>query len=202
MDIKQDLEDYIIDCAEAVQKTDFSVLSQIAEKILKAYTYPDISSSHSLPRNKNSKRIFTAGNGGSSATASHMVNDLVKGCRVSDRPGFDAMCLSDSSVVVTCLANDYCYDDIYKIMLETYADTEDILIVFSGSGNSPNIINACKYAKNIGMYVIGFGGRDGGKMKDLCDICLIAPTDSMEALEDMHLMYEHALITVIRNKLS
>ena len=182
----QELTNYIIDCATNVQKTNFAVLAQIADAILLSYR-------------KN--RIFTAGNGGSSATASHMVNDLVKGCRVDNRPGFDAMCLSDSSAVVTCLANDFHYNDIYKIMLETYANAGDILIIFSGSGNSPNIINACEHAKKAGMFVIGFGGRDGGKMKPLCDICLIAPTDSMEALEDMHLIYEHALVTVLRKRL-
>jgi len=183
MSTAQELKNYITDCAANVQKTDFDVLAQIADAIFISYR-------------KN--RIFTAGNGGSSATASHMVNDLVKGCRVNNQPGFDAMCLSDSSALVTCLANDFNYDDIYKIMLETYASPGDIFIVFSGSGNSPNIINACEYAKDAGMFIIGFGGRDGGKMKPLCDICIIAPTDSMEALEDMHLIYEHALVTILR----
>ena len=183
MSTAQELKNYITDCASNVQKTDFAVLAQIADAIF-------------ISHRKN--RIFTAGNGGSSATASHMVNDLVKGCRVNNQPGFDAMCLSDSSALVTCLANDFNYEDIYKIMLETYASPGDILIVFSGSGNSPNIINACEYAKDAGMFIIGFGGRDGGKMKPLCDICIIAPTDSMEALEDMHLIYEHALVTILR----
>ena len=186
MNTAQELKNYVQDCATKVQQTDFETLAKIADAIVAS---------------KEGKRIFTAGNGGSSATASHMVNDLVKGCRVNNNPGFDAICLSDSSTLVTCLANDFHYDDIYKIMLETYARPGDVLIVFSGSGNSPNIVKACTYAKEAGMYVIGFGGRDGGKMKPLCDICLIAPTDSMEALEDMHLIYEHALVTVIRTKL-
>jgi len=184
MTIAQELSNYVKDCATKVQQTDFAILSLIAEIIIKC---------------KDGKRIFTAGNGGSSATASHMVNDLVKGCRVNDKPGFDAICLSDSSTLITCLANDFCYDDIYKVMLETYATPGDVLIVFSGSGNSPNIVNACKYAKEAGLCVIGFGGRDGGRIKDFCDVCLIAPTDSMEMLEDMHLIYEHALVSTIRN---
>jgi len=195
MSNEQELRNYVTECAENVQKTDFGVLAQITDAILSAF--PVAGSDVTKKR----KRIFTAGNGGSSATASHMVNDLVKGCRVFDRPGFDAMCLSDSSTVLTCLANDFIYDDVYKIMLETYASPGDILIVFSGSGNSPNIIKACEYAKKAGMFIIGFGGRDGGKMKPLCDICLLAPTNSMEALEDMHLVYEHALVTVLRKRL-
>ena len=179
----QIVKNYISECATKVMETDFDTLGKIAEVLINC---------------KNTKRIFTAGNGGSSATASHMVNDLVKGCRINNNPGFDAICLSDSSALVTCLANDFSYDDIYKIMLETYGKPGDVLIVFSGSGNSLNIVNACEYAKEAGIFVIGFGGRDGGKMKEFCNICLIAPTNSMEALEDMHLMYEHALVTAIR----
>lgn len=181
------LKAYIMDCAESVQKSDFEALAKIAKKLIE------------IKGTKN--RIFTAGNGGSSATASHIVNDLVKGCRVGDKPGFNAMCLSDSSTVVTCLGNDFSYEDIYKIQLETFSGPGDVLIVFSGSGNSQDIVKACEYAKQNNVFVIGFGGRDGGKMKQFCDICLIAPTDSMEELEDMHLIYEHALVSIIRDEI-
>jgi D-sedoheptulose 7-phosphate isomerase len=188
MKTAQTLKNYICESAAAVQKTDFEKLEKIAQMI-----------AESKPRGA---RIFTAGNGGSSSTASHMVNDLTKGCRVGENPGFNAMCLSDSCAVVTCLANDFCYEDIYKIMLQTYAKSGDLLIVFSGSGNSENILRAVKEAKALGVSVIGFGGRDGGKMKELCDICIIAPTDSMEMLEDMHLIYEHALVVALRELLA
>jgi len=147
------------------------------------------------------RKIFTAGNGGSAATASHFCNDLIKGCRVDGRLGFSATCLSDSSHVLTCLANDFSYEDAYKVALETYASKGDLLIIFSGSGNSPNILTAAKRAREMGLKIIGFGGRDGGKMKDLCDICLIAPTDSMEELEDLHLTYCHAIVSHIREEL-
>ena len=183
----EELKTYVIKCAEDVQKSDFETLAQIADKLIEI--------------KGTNNRIFTAGNGGSSATASHIVGDLVKGCRVGDRPGFNAMCLSDSSTVVTCLGNDFSYDDIYKIQLETFAGEGDLFIVFSGSGNSMNIVNACEYAKKNNIFVIGFGGRDGGKMKNFCDICLVAPTDSMENLEDMHLIYEHALVSIIRDQI-
>ena len=184
---KNTIENYIMNCADSVKKTDFEILANIADMIFKS---------------KNKNRIFTAGNGGSASTASHIVNDLVKGCRVGDNTGFDAMCLSDSSTVVTCLGNDFAYEDVYKIQLETFAKANDLLIVFSGSGNSPNIIKGCETAKKIGMKVIAFGGRDGGKMKNIADICLVAPTNSMEMLEDMHLMYEHALVVAIKELLS
>jgi D-sedoheptulose 7-phosphate isomerase len=147
------------------------------------------------------KTVYTAGNGGSAATASHMCNDLLKGCRVNDREGFRAVCLADSNAIVTCLANDFSYEDIFSIQLKTCAVEGDVLVVFSGSGNSPNIISVLKTAREMGVFTIGFSGRDGGRMKDLCDLLIIAPTDSMEQIEDMHLLYEHAMICSIKQRL-
>jgi len=181
------LQDYLTRVSKALQTTDTSTLTQIARHI--------IATKHT------GATVFTAGNGGSAATASHFCNDLIKGCRIDGRTGFKANCLSDPAPVLTCLANDFSYDDAYKIMLQTHAKPGDVLIVFSGSGNSPNILKAAEFAKARGMTVIGFGGRDGGKMLPLCDICIIAPTNSMEELEDLHLCYCHALVNCIREEL-
>ncbi len=180
-------EIYSKEISEALLKTDFKVLDKITIEILKSKEL--------------NRRIFTAGNGGSSSTASHMINDLVKGCRIYGREGFSAICLNDSTALITCLANDFSYEEIFSIMLRTYAQPGDLLIVFSGSGNSPNILLACKTAKEIGMTIISFGGRDGGKMKDLSDYILLASTYSMEQIEDIHIIYVHALISSIREKL-
>jgi len=179
--------EYFTHIAEALIKTDTDTLKEIAQLIIKT--------------KETGASIFTAGNGGSAATASHFCNDLIKGCRILGRKGFKATCLSDSTPVLTCLANDFSYEAAYSIALETHARKGDLLIVFSGSGNSPNILHVIKTAKAMGLTVIGFGGRDGGKMKALCDICLVAPTYSMEELEDLHLCYGHALVTYIREKL-
>jgi len=131
-----------------------------------------------------------------------VTNDLVKGCRAGDTPGFRAFCLSDSNALVTCLANDFSYEEIYTVLLRTYAQAGDVVLAFSGSGNSPNILHALKTARELGLTTIGLGGRDGGKMKALCDVILIAPTDSMEMLEDMHLVYFHDLVCALRPGLS
>ena len=188
MDIKELLYDYAVDVAQRVVKSDFDMLAAIVQRLLQAKT--------------DGKTIYTAGNGGSAATASHVCNDLVKGCRVNGREGFRAVCLADSNAIVTCLANDFSYDDIFSIQLQTYAVEGDVLVAFSGSGNSPNIISALKTARGMGVCTIGFSGRDGGKMKDLCDLLLIAPTDLMEQIEDMHLLYEHAMICSIKEFLA
>ena len=184
MDIKQQLYDYAVDVAQRVVTSDFDTLAAIVERLVRVKT--------------EGKTVYTAGNGGSAATASHTCNDLLKGCRINDREGFRAICLADSNAIVTCLANDFSYEDIFSIQLKTCAVKGDVLVAFSGSGNSPNIISALKTAREMGVDTIGFSGRDGGKMKGLCDLLLIAPTDSMEQLEDMHLLYEHAMICSIK----
>jgi len=177
------LKDYAERVSSSLMKTDFDALAKVARLIMET--------------KKTGARIYTAGNGGSHATASHMSNDLTKGCRVLGREGFRCICLGDLSAVLTCLANDFSYDEAYEIMLRTHAQPGDLLIVFSGSGNSPNIVRVAKTAREMGVTVIGFGGRDGGKMKEFCDLLILAPTDSMEELEDIHLIYEHDLVTVL-----
>ena len=181
--MEEKLKSYVNELQEAVGKSDFTTLNKIAELILET--------------KKNGARIYSVGNGGSAATASHIANDLVKGCRVGNQAGFEAFSLSDTVPVVTCLANDYSYEEVYSIQLETYGKAGDLLIAFSGSGNSPNIIKAVEAAKEIGMVTIGFLGRNGGKLKSLCDISIIAPTNSMEQIEDIHLSYEHAIVNAL-----
>lgn len=185
--LEQALYGYAQECTDAVMKTDFAALAGMADLLV------------SVKNTK--KRIFTLGNGGSAATASHICNDLLKGCRVWDRPGFDVRCLNDSLPIVTCLSNDFSYGDVFRIQLETYAHEGDILLAFSGSGNSENAVRALETAKAYGLTVLSFLGRDGGKMKALSDICVVAPTDCMEMIEDMHMLYAHALASAVRERL-
>jgi D-sedoheptulose 7-phosphate isomerase len=187
-DLKQALTAYAADISSRLMKTDFGKLAEIGELLLKAKAQ--------------GRTVFLVGNGGSAATASHLTNDLVKGCRVGSTPGFRAFSLCDSNALVTCLANDFSYEEIYSIQLRTYAQKGDLVLAFSGSGNSPNILHALATAREMGLTTVGFGGRDGGKMKALCDVILIAPTDSMEMLEDMHLVYLHDLVYAMRPRLA
>ncbi len=182
-----DPKTYAQEVCGALMQTDFEMMTKIA-KVL-------------LATKENGNMIFTAGNGGSASTASHIINDLTKGCRLDGREGFRTTCLNDSNVLVTCLANDFCYEDVYKILLKTLGNPGDVLIVYSGSGNSPNVVKACIQARQMGITVIGFGGRDGGQMKNWCDFCLLAPTFSMEQLEDLHVIYFHSLVCTLKKML-
>lgn len=181
------LKNYAADCTARTMQTDFEALAEVAEALLKV--------------KKAGKTVYTAGNGGSLATASHICNDLTKGCAVCNRVGFKALCLGDSAAVMTCLGNDFCYEDVYKIQIETKAEAGDLLLVFSGSGNSENIVRAAQAARLRGVSVIGFLGRDGGKLKALCDLAVIAPSDNMEQIEDIHMLYVHALSSLLQQRL-
>ena len=116
MNLENKFKDYLIDTAEVIKKSDMKALSDIANKLIET--------------KQKGGTVFTAGNGGSSATASHMVNDLTKGCRVHGREGFKAICLSDSSTLVTCLANDFSYGDAYMIELKTLGKKGDCWKIF------------------------------------------------------------------------
>ena len=181
------LEKYVSDCARRVSESDFETLGAIADVLLAA--------------KRAGARVYTAGNGGSAATASHICNDLTKGCRVWGRPGFRAECFADSTAVVTCLGNDYGYDDVFLVPLETKARAGDVFLCFSGSGNSQNVVRAARRAREMGVVTVGFLGRDGGELKALCDHYVIAPTDSMEQIEDMHMIYCHALSCLLQERL-
>ncbi|HVI41194.1 MAG TPA: SIS domain-containing protein [Anaerovoracaceae bacterium] len=185
--IKESIINYSGEVSEKLLKTDFDTLTKIIEKLIETKV--------------KGGAIFTAGNGGSASTASHMANDFTKGCRVHNREGFKIHCLADSTPIVTCLANDFSYEEIFSILLKTQGREGDTLVVFSGSGNSPNIVKVVETAKNMRIFTIGFSGRDGGKLEGLCDLLLIAPTDNMEQLEDMHMIYEHAMSCAIQKAL-
>jgi D-sedoheptulose 7-phosphate isomerase len=143
--------------------------------------------------------IFVAGNGGSAATASHLANDFVKGLSSGDKKRFKVIALNDCIPIFTALANDYDYSDIFIEQLKNYASPGDVLVVYSGSGNSPNIVKAAAFAQTLGLKVIGFTGRDGGEADPFCTVNCIAATDVMEEIEDVHMVWEHAFITILRH---
>ncbi len=153
------------------------------------------------------KWIFTAGNGGSAATASHFNNDMVKGLSVLSTSGpskirFKSMALCDALPVVTALANDYDYNMIYAEQLKNFASDGDVFVVFSGSGNSPNVVKAAELSVATGLKVIAFTGGDGGRIADIADICCVADTGIMEEIEDIHMVWCHALITDLRKNIA
>ena len=139
------------------------------------------------------KRILIFGNGGSAATASHFVVDMVKGTLDEKQPRFKAICLSDSVPTLTAVANDFSYDRVFSEPLASLAQPGDIAIAISGSGNSPNVLKAIEVAREMGLATVGLTGGSGGKLKDLVDICVVVPSTSMQLIEDTHLVILHAV---------
>ncbi len=147
--------------------------------------------------------VFIAGNGGSAATASHMVNDLLFGTRTEPRvPTFRVMSLVDSTSLVTAVANDVCYEDIFVRQLETYYRPGDRLLVITASGNSPNVVAAAAWVNARGGRVLGLLGFDGGAVKASCDVALTIAAEKGEygPVEDAHLVVDHILTVWLQHR--
>jgi D-sedoheptulose 7-phosphate isomerase len=142
------------------------------------------------------KYVYIFGNGGSAATASHFVNDFNKGVRerTGMKPRF--VCLNDNTSTLTAIANDIGYDEVFRFQLKERLEPGDLIIAISGSGNSPNIIKAVEYAKGLGNKVIGITGYSGGKLLPLSDVSLHAAVDSMQITEDIHMIFDHLMMSV------
>jgi len=151
------------------------------------------------------KQIFVIGNGGSAATASHMMNDLCKGTlgHKGDAPWprFKVIALTDNVSLMTAWANDTDYNHIFSEPLKNFAQPGDLLIGISASGNSPNIIAAVEVAKQIGMKVVGLTGFGGGTLAKLADVPCVVPADDYGPVEDVHMILDHIITSYLYAKL-
>lgn len=147
--------------------------------------------------------VFLAGNGGSAATASHWANDLSLGTKVPGAIPFRAISLTDNVAVMTALANDRDYSEIFVGQLETLFREGDILIAISASGNSPNVLRAIEYVNSHGGTSVGIVGFDGGKMKPLVKHFIHVRTESGEygPVEDVHMLIDHLTITFLKSRI-
>jgi len=139
------------------------------------------------------RNVFTAGNGGSAATASHFATDLSKGASYQKPSRFRVVALTDSISTITAYANDVSFEVVFAEQLTNLAQPGDILVTISGSGNSPNILAAQKRAKELGVTSAAFTGFQGGKSGDLADIHINTPSDHMGRIEDLHMSLCHMI---------
>jgi len=148
----------------------------------------------------NDRQVFTLGNGGSAATASHFACDLGKGTVMPGYPRLRIMALTDNMPLFSALANDYGYEHVFTEQLASLVRPGDVVIGISGSGNSANVLNAIRLAREVGATTIGMTGFDGGKLKNMVDICILVPSHCMEKVEDAHLILEHMISTAVRER--
>lgn len=138
--------------------------------------------------------IYVAGNGGSASTASHINTDWSIGTRLRDTP-LKVLSLTDNNAIITAVANDYGYDQVFSRQLKIHAGKDDILLCISASGNSENLVAAAQVATELGMKTVGFLGFDGGILKDLLDVSITVetPIGQYGPVEDMHLIMNHVI---------
>lgn len=148
------------------------------------------------------KTIFFIGNGGSAATCSHFSEDLSLGAFIEGKKPFKTISLADNGPCVTALSNDIGYDDVFTGQLRCLMNKDDVVVGISGSGNSPNLVKAMKYANAHGGITVGLLGFDGGKMKNLCKYCILVNTKKgvYGPVEDMHLILAHIISTYLMFK--
>jgi len=161
---------------------------------------------------KNGKKVITMGNGGSASTASHFAGDLLKTSvqdssftEIRDVKGFKAICLNDNQPALTAWINDSGWEKAYSGLLNTLLDEGDVILLVSvhgGSGWSGNLVHAMDLAKKRGAKIIGLAGFDGGKMKELCDSCIVVPKDSTPHTEGFHGILQHLIIFRIQEMIS
>lgn len=140
------------------------------------------------------RQVFLCGNGGSAGNASHLANDLLYPLSKTKGSGIRAHALTANPAVVTCLANDEGYDTVYSYQLAVLAEKGDLLLAFSGSGNSPNILEALEEARRIGMKSYAILGYSGGKAKGLADVPIHFAIDDMQIAEDAQTIVCHMIM--------
>lgn len=145
----------------------------------------------------NKKYVFIMGNGGSASTASHFAGDFNKGLSLNRDKKFRFVCLNDNAATVLSLANDVAYDAIFVEQLKNFLSEGDVVIAISGSGNSKNVVRAVEYAKERGNLVIGLTGYNGGALMQLSDVRLHIPIDDMQVVEDLHMVFDHLIMSVL-----
>lgn len=152
-----------------------------------------------LEARRHKKTIFFAGNGGSAATASHFAQDLGEVGRKADKDGFKTLSLTDNVSLISAIGNDYGYGKIFAIQMAELFGEGDVLVAISASGNSPNVLNAAKAAKELGGKTVGLTGFDGGKLKDLCDHVVHVESQRQEygPVEDIHMVLDHMITSYL-----
>jgi D-sedoheptulose 7-phosphate isomerase len=164
-------------------------LDQIADVVMEVY--------------ESGGTVFTFGNGGSAALASHFACDLGKGtayCNGGKR--LRVLALTDNLSILTAWANDASYEAVFSEQLKNFARPQDLAFAISGSGNSRNVLNALRVARDLGARTVGISGFQGGQMKALCDVCVVVPSDNMQIIEDLHLAMAHSIFRVVYSRIS
>lgn len=175
------LRDYKKELTDAIWQVDEEVFQKAAKILYEAWL--------------KDQQVFIVGNGGSAGTANHFVCDFGKNAvQGKGRRRFRVISLCDNVEKITALGNDFCFEEIFRFQLENLMNKGDVLITVSASGNSPDLVRACQFAKEKGAKQIVLAGFAGGEIKEYADAAFIVPLESYERIEDVHLNILHMLV--------
>jgi len=178
--VEVDASRYFEELRRVAAALPYDMINRIADELLNGY--------------EDGRTVYLFGNGGSASLASHFACDLGKGTALSNgAKRFRALALTDNIPTITAWANDSGYEDIFAEQLKNFVQPRDIAFAISCSGNSKNVLNALNLSREAGAVNIGITGFDGGKMKFLCDVCVIVPSHNMQLIEDLHLSMAHSI---------
>jgi D-sedoheptulose 7-phosphate isomerase len=176
---------YFHDLSTLVPQLPYSSINRIVSIFLEAFA--------------EQRTIYVFGNGGSAASASHMMCDINKGAGglgAGTRPR--VMALTDNASLISAWANDFGYERIFSEQLKTFIKPRDVAFAISTSGDSPNVLLALETARQHGAITVGLSGCQGGQMKSLCDVCAIIPSDNVQLIEDLHHATIHSIFVAVR----
>jgi D-sedoheptulose 7-phosphate isomerase len=145
-------------------------------------------------------KLMFCGNGGSAADSQHLAAELT-GRFVNDRRPLAAIALSTDGSALTCIANDYAFEQVFERQVRGLGRAGDVLVAISTSGNSANVLRAAQAARELGLSVVGLLGRDGGQLKPLCDVAVVVPSDTTARIQEAHIFIGHALCALVEQTL-
>jgi D-sedoheptulose 7-phosphate isomerase len=182
------VDDYLNHMADTLGKISRRQIWEVIEVLFQAW--------------RERRRVFVCGNGGSSATASHMANDLNKFTIVNGKPRMKAMALTENVPLMTAWGNDVAYENIFVEQLLNFVEPGDVVVAISASGNSPNILRAVETAQEHQAITVAFTGNDGGKLKQIVHYCIHIPDDYTGRQEDGHLILDHLIAKTLRDMIA
>jgi D-sedoheptulose 7-phosphate isomerase len=145
---------------------------------------------------ENGNKILLFGNGGSAADAQHIAAEMMGRYKI-ERKGLAAIALTTDTSALTAIGNDFGYHRVFDRQVGALANTDDVAIGISTGGNSANVVNALKLAKNLGCKTIGFSGRNGGEMNDICNVNIVVPAQDTARIQEMHIVIGHTICHLI-----
>jgi D-sedoheptulose 7-phosphate isomerase len=187
-DAGRSIKKYFRELHDLVPQLPYAAIASIAAAFLDAFA--------------EQRTVYVFGNGGSAASASHMMCDMNKGASglgAGQRPR--VMALTDNVALISAWANDFGYERIFSEQLKTFLKPRDVAFAISTSGDSPNVLLALETAKEYGALTVGLAGCRGGQMKALCDVCAVVPSENVQMIEDLHHAMMHSIFTAVREGL-